>query len=129
MPGRERNGERNKILGADFVTRSNYFVTSDRRRSGALSSSRLSLRDATDFDSIVRQHRLRYPAVPRPGERRGDVGIAMRAPTLSPSIGLIADVSSRPRRPRLTPLLQIDGYPTSTVPGRSIGTHRFDIGT
>jgi len=69
VSGRERNRERNKILGADFVTRSNYFVTSDRR-SGArrpLVYHYEMLLAAADFDSIVRQHRLRYPTVLRPG--------------------------------------------------------------
>lgn len=45
VSGRERNGERNKILGAHFVTRSNYFVTSDRQLGSR--RPRLSLRDAT----------------------------------------------------------------------------------
>lgn len=93
VSGRERNRERNKILGADFVTRSNYFVTSDRR-SGArrpLVYHYEMLLAAADFDSIVRQHRLRYPTVLRPGGgREGRTKVSRCVPRHSPSIGLIA---------------------------------------
>lgn len=65
-------------------------------------------------------HRLHRP--PIGPEEREKVGIAMCAPWYF-------DRVDRPRRPaeafrlgldaRLTPLLQIDGYPTSTVPSRA----------
>lgn len=102
--------ERNRILGADFVTRSNYFVTSDRRLGAR--RPRLSLRDATGS----RRFRFDRPTASitlsggSSNLKREKTGIAMCAGTL-PSIGLIVvyrvelslDVSSRPRRPSYTP--------------------------
>lgn len=70
----KRNGERNKILGADFVTRSNYFVTSDRRDWApvVLVYHYEMLLAAADFDSIVRQHGLHHPT----RSSKGSPGIA-----------------------------------------------------
>lgn len=82
VSGRERNGERNKILGAHFVTRSNYFVTSDRRLGGR--RPRLSLRDATGS----RRFRFDRPtaSITLSGDssnlKREKTGIAMCAGTL-----------------------------------------------
>lgn len=81
---------------------------------------------AADFDSIVRQRSITLSdsSSSRGGGGGEGGGIAMRAPTLSfdrvdrrvrlnraSTFRLGLDV-------RLTPLSQIDGYPTSTVPSR-----------
>lgn len=98
--------------GADFVTRSNYFVTSDRR-SGTrrpLVYHYWMLLAAADFDRpTADDYAIRQffdPESEKERRRYRDV-----CPALSPSIGLIAvfwaelsrDVSSRPRRPSYTP--------------------------
>ena len=114
---RGRNGERGKIHGADFVTRSNYFVT-DARQIGDWASVVLAyhyemLLAAAAVVSIRSSDSIDYSRLSTP--KKEDEQSRCMPGT---SIGSIAMPSSRPQlTARLTPLLQIDGYPTSTVPG------------
>lgn len=123
-PGtRGRNGERGRIHGADFVTRSNYFVTNARQigDSGAC-RSRLSLQDATgssrrSFDRSVRQHRLFQPPFNPVEGKVSNRDVCRHFDRVDRRTLCRAEPFRLGLNVRLTPLLQIDGYPTSTVPG------------